>query len=57
MEKVTRFVVCEMHPLTACFDVRAQPLVLPGEERGGELSNYNFRAYGTLCITPLTVQG
>lgn len=32
-EKVTRFVVCEMHPLNACFDVRAHPLVQPGEER------------------------
>lgn len=32
-EKVTRFFVCEMNPLTACSNVRAQPLIQPGEER------------------------
>lgn len=32
-EKVTRFFVCEMNPLTARFNVRAQPLIQPGKER------------------------
>lgn len=47
-EKVMRFVVCEMHPLTVCFNVRAQSLMQPGAERmGRELNHFNFRATHT----------
>lgn len=35
-EKVTGFAFCKMHPLSARFDLRVQPLVQPEE-----LSNYD----------------